>query len=106
MRQNMTILRIYNHEYQCSSKLLVNAVVYNVDAQEKILAVKYLNQGSSITLLDAIKLIINSKLKDGSLNCLDTCQDFTLVKSQKRKGKQLHKSASKTFLLLTKLKIC
>lgn len=87
------MLRIYNHEYQCCTKLLVNAVVYNVDGQKKTLVVKYLNKGTSFTLLAAIKLIINDKLKDGSLECLDTCQNFTIVKSQKRKGKQLHKPA-------------
>lgn len=86
MRQNVTMLGIYNHDLQGPSQSLVNEDIYDIDAQEKILVVRYLNQGTLIatTMLDAIQLMINCIFKDGSVSLGDTDENFTLVK--KRKG--------------------
>lgn len=63
MRRNITMLRIYNREYQCSSKLLVNAVVYNVDAQENTLIVRYLYQTPQLLCWMQLNLSLIAKLK-------------------------------------------
>lgn len=45
-------------------------------------------------MLDAIPLMM-SKFKDSSIPLMATDDNFTLVKSKKRKGNQKHKAASK-----------
>lgn len=42
-----------------------------------------LMEGNASNLLDAIQIVINFKMQDGSINLMETDEDSTLVKGKK-----------------------
>lgn len=74
------LLRKCNYELLGPNECLVNGTNYTRGVMDKYHAKIYLNEGKAAALQDGIQLVISSKIHDGSVELLNTDENFTLVK--------------------------